>query len=144
MFGLHAVTGAFGALILGPLSDRYGGRAVLLSCAAMSAVLFVPQGFASHFWQLVLLYSAVGFAMSGIYPALGSLLASVSADGQQGAVFGLENSIRAAARTVAPALSAAVAWQLGLSSVYVATAIVFALLAVAVMAGPGHNRQVVT
>ena len=35
VFGLHAVTGALGALTLGPLADRYGGRLVLLSCAAV-------------------------------------------------------------------------------------------------------------
>ena len=129
VFGLHAVTGALGALTLGPLTDRYGGRPVLLACAVVSTCLFAPQGFTTHLWQQTLLYSAAGFAIGGIYPAVLALLAEVSADGQQGAVFGLENSIRAAARTVAPALSSAVAWQLGLSAVYVATAIVFALLA---------------
>ena len=137
VFGLHAVTGALGALTLGPLTDRYGGRLVLLSCAVVSALLFLPQGFTTHLWQLTLLYSAVGFAMGGIYPAVGALLAGVSADGQQGAVFGLENSVRAAARTAAPALSAAVAWQLGLSAVYVATGVVFALLAVVAAARRG-------
>ncbi len=133
VFGFHAVTGALGALTLGPLTDRFGGIRVLLACAVVSALLFVPQGFTTHLWQQVLLYGAVGFAIGGIYPAVGALLAAVSVDGQQGAVFGLENSIRAAARTVAPALSAAVAWQLGLSAVYVATAMVFALLAAAAM-----------
>ena len=142
VFGFHAVTGAFGALILGRLTDRYGGRLVLLSCAIVSALLFVPQGFTTHLWQQVLLYGAVGFAMGGIYPAVGAMLAGVSTDGQQGAVFGLENSVRSAARTVAPALSATVAWQLGLSAVYVATAAVFALLAVVAVARRGHGRSV--
>ena len=141
VFGLHAVTGALGALILGPLTDRIGGRLVLLSCAAVSALLFVPQGFTTHLWQQALLYGAVGFAMGGIYPAVGAMLAAVSADGQQGVVFGMENSIRAAARTVAPALSASVAWQLGLRAVYVATGAVFVLLAVAALARRGDDPQ---
>ena len=141
VFGLHAVTGALGALTLGPLADRYGGRLVLLSCAAVAAFLFVPQGFTTHVWQQALLYAAVGFAIGGLYPAVGAMLAAVSVDGQQGVVFGLENSIRAAARTVAPALSAAVAWQLGLSAVYVATALVFAMLALWALTRRGRAQQ---
>ena len=101
----------------------------------------MPQGLTTHVWQQALLYAAVGFAIGGIYPAVGAMLAAVSADGQQGVVFGLENSIRAAARTVAPALSAAVAWQLGLSAVYVATALVFAMLALWALTRRGRARQ---
>lgn len=125
MFGLHAVTGAAGSVYMGRLSDRMGTNAILALCAAVAALTFLPQAFVTHIWQLTLLQGLAGLAVGGVYPAASALLSDISFGGRQGTLFGLENSIRAIARALAPAFSAALAVILGLRVAYLATAGVY-------------------
>jgi DHA1 family multidrug resistance protein-like MFS transporter len=127
--GASAATSAVGAVTLGRASDRLGYRRVLLTCAALAGALYVPQFFVTNPWQLLLLQGAVGLVMSGVLASISALLANLAPEGHQGAVFGVDQSVVAAANAIGPMLGASLAVMVGLRSPFLLAAGGFALAA---------------
>lgn len=122
--GLSSAAGTISALYLGRLGDRIGHRRVLLAGTAVAALGFIPQAFVTAGWQLLILQALTGAATGGMNPALSALLARYTGSGDEGAVFGIDNSVNSAARAAAPLLGAVLAAWFGLSSIFLATALV--------------------
>jgi DHA1 family multidrug resistance protein-like MFS transporter len=122
--GLSSAAGTVSALYLGRLGDRIGHRRVLLAGTAVAALGFIPQAFVTTGWQLLMLQALTGAATGGMNPALSALLARYTGSGDEGAVFGIDNSVNSAARAAAPLLGAALAAWFGLPSIFLATALV--------------------
>jgi DHA1 family multidrug resistance protein-like MFS transporter len=112
---------------LGRLGDRIGHRKVVISSALAAAALFLPQSFITQAWQMFPLQALVGVALGGVIPAISALLARYTESGEEGAVYGLDNSINAGARALAPLIGAVVASWLGLRATFAATAAIFLL-----------------
>jgi DHA1 family multidrug resistance protein-like MFS transporter len=70
-----------------------------------------------------------GFAAGGMIPTIAALMNLWSPAGSQGATYGLDTSVNAAARTVAPMVGAALAYWMGLRGVFGAAAIIYGLIA---------------
>ncbi len=68
-------------------------------------------------------------AIGGILPSLSALLARYTLAGEEGAVYGLDNSINAGARAIAPLIGAAVAAFFGLRLTFVASALILLVAA---------------
>ena len=68
----------------------------------------------------------VGIAAGGLIPGISALLAQYTAVGMEGAVYGLDNSIDAAGRAVAPLIGSGVAAAFSLSATFTATGLVLA------------------
>jgi len=133
MMGAMAVTGSLSAVWLGRLGDRIGHVKVLLG-AILAAVLFsLPQTVVTAAWQLVVLQALLGAANGGMIPSIGALLNLQAPLGNQGATYGLNASITAAGRSMAPMLGAAFAIWFGLRSVFVLTALVYGLSALVIV-----------
>lgn len=128
--GVASAAGMATAIAFGRLGDRVGHRAVLIGCAAATALLYLPQTFVQAPWQLLALQALSGAAWGGITPALSALLARFTAAGTEGAVYGLDNSIGAAARAAAPLAGALVVAAFDLRAIFVATAAVYAVVAI--------------
>jgi len=127
--GLSAAAGTATAVYLGRLGDRVGHRRVLKVSALIAGILFLPQALVTEAWHLLALQALTGAAAGGITPALSALLAGYTEPGEEGSVFGLDNSIAAASRAVAPLIGSGVAAWLGLRATFVATGLVFLLVA---------------
>jgi DHA1 family multidrug resistance protein-like MFS transporter len=138
--GLGAATSAAGAVLLGRASDRFGYRTVLLTCVLGTAVVYIPQFFVTTPVQLLILQAAAGVAMGGGLAAIGALLANLSPEGHQGAVYGLDWSAVSAANGMGPMIGVAVAVGLGLRAPFLFAAGVYGLAALVVMAAVS-NRQ---
>lgn len=123
--GVAAATTTISAVFLGLLGDRVGHRPVLVVCAFVAALLYVPQSLVTAAWQLLLLQALVGVAIGGIIPSISALLSCYAQSGEVGVVYGLDSSINAAARAVAPLLGAAIAYLFNLRATFTATAILF-------------------
>jgi DHA1 family multidrug resistance protein-like MFS transporter len=78
---------------------------------------------------LLVLQALIGVTMGGIIPAVSALLADLTQRGEEGVVYGLDNSIRAGSRTIAPLLATAIAVWLGLRATFIATALLFLVTA---------------
>jgi len=125
--GLTAATSAVGAVLLGRASDRFGYRPMLLSCALAMTVVYIPQFFVTTPLQLLILQAAGGAAMGGGLAAIGALLADLSPEGRQGAIYGLDATAISVANTLAPLTGAVVAAELGLRAPFLFAAGVYGL-----------------
>ena len=117
---------------LGRLGDRIGHGRVVLWCAMVATVAYLPQGMVTGVWQLLGLQALTGACVGGLIPSLSALLARHSQRGDEGCVYGIDNSVQSIGRAVAPLLGAACAVWFSLRGAFLATSAIFA--AVALMA----------
>jgi DHA1 family multidrug resistance protein-like MFS transporter len=130
VIAVSSATATLSGVYLGRLGDRIGHRSVLMWAAVAVVAFYIPQVFVVNVWQLLGLQAMAGLAMGGIIAAPSALLARYTEPGEEGAVYGLDNSIVAGARAVAPLVGAAIALWIGLRGTFAATAILFVVVAV--------------
>ena len=129
VIGSAAFASVVSAAWLGRLGDRIGHTRILILAAMMAALLYLPQAFVTTAWQLAILQGLSGLAVGGLMPATAALMNLWAPVGNQGATYGLDNSIQAAARAVAPMLGAAIALWLGMRGVFAGAALVYVVIA---------------
>jgi DHA1 family multidrug resistance protein-like MFS transporter len=125
--GLSSAFTTLSAVYLGRLGDRTSHRRVLTISLLAAAVFYWPASLVQNPWQLLILQAVAGVALGGVVPAISALLAGFTSSGEEGAVYGLDNSVRSAAQSVAPLAASGVAIYFGLRGVFVAAALLFAL-----------------
>jgi DHA1 family multidrug resistance protein-like MFS transporter len=125
--GVYAGMLTVSSIYLGRLGDRIGHRRVVLVSVLLVAILYLPQSLVTESWQLLFLLALVGAAMGGVIPTLSALMAGFSSPGEAGLVYGLDNSVRAAARSIAPLIGSFVALWFGLRGAFIATGMIFIL-----------------
>lgn len=123
--GVYAASTTLSTAFLGRLGDRLGHRRLLILCTAIMAALYFPQARATAAWQLVVLQALVGLAVGGELPALSALLARFTRPGEEGAVYGLDNSVGSGGRAIAPLIGSAAAAWFGVRSAFTVTGFVF-------------------
>ena len=138
--GVNSVTGLViglgaGATTLtsgyfGRLGDRIGFRTLVSICAISAGLLYLPQSIVQEPWQLLVLSLLVGIAMGGVLPLVSALLASYSRAGGEGAVYGIDNAVRASAWAIAPLIVAVVMLQFGIRRTFLVTGGIFLLTGV--------------
>ncbi len=106
MMGIKAITGSASAVWLGRIGDRIGHLRILLFSVIASVCFHLPQAFVNSAWQLMLLQALSGIAIGGMIPSINALINLQAPIGNQGATYGLNASITAAGRSVAPLLGA--------------------------------------
>ena len=102
VMGTAWLTTSLSAVYLGRLGDRIGHRRIVIVCCLTTALFYIPQALVYKGWQLLLFQALSGLAAGGILPSISALLANYTIRGQEGAVYGLDNSIAAGARALAP------------------------------------------
>ncbi len=125
--GLNALAAAIGSFLLGRASDRIGHRKLLILCSAGLAVSYLPQALVANPLQLAILQLVAGFLTAGVLAGVAALLATHVPEGRQGAVYGVNTTIVAAANALGPMLGASVAVWWGLRPIFVVAAGLFAL-----------------
>lgn len=143
VIGTASATTTLSAVWLGRLSDRIGHRRILLPSILLAGLAYLPQSLVSSPWQLLVLQALMGVALGGVIPTISALLARYSHEGQEGAVYGLDNSVQAAARALAPLIGAGIALAFGLRATFMATGLLFiatGLLAVPHLPTPPRPR----
>lgn len=130
IIGVAAFTGALSAVWLGGLGDRIGHTRVLIGSAMVTVLFYLPQPFVTAAWQLALLQALSGFAAGGLIPSISALMNLWTPAGNQGATYGLENSVNAAARIFSPMLGAGIAVWFGFRGVFGMSALVYAMIVV--------------
>jgi DHA1 family multidrug resistance protein-like MFS transporter len=127
--GIAAATGTASAVYLGKLGDRVGHRQILVGSAAASAIFYAATFFVASPWHLLLFQALAGAAVGGITPAVSAMLARYTEPGQEGAVYGIDSSVAAAARAVAPLISTSIIIWVGLAGTFVIAGFLFLLTA---------------
>lgn len=130
MMGAMAVSSSLSAVWMGRLGDRIGHGRVLLASVLAAVMFYLPQSFVTAPWQLIVLQALTGLANGGTIPAVAALMNLQDTSGSQGAIFGLNASITAAGRSLAPLLGASMAIWFGMRSVFLAAACIYAAAAI--------------
>jgi DHA1 family multidrug resistance protein-like MFS transporter len=117
------------SVYLGRLGDRIGHGRIVLWSGVVAAACYTPQAFATGVWQLLGLQALAGAGIGGLVPSLSSLLARQSRSGDEGCVYGIDNSITSIGRAVAPLLGASCAVWFSLRGAFLATGFIFAAVA---------------
>ena len=128
VMSVSSATSTVSGVYLGRLGDRIGHRTILIWSAIVVVIFYIPQVFVTNVWQLLAWQGLAGLAMGGIISAPSALLAQYTDAGEEGAVYGLDNSIVAAGRAIAPLAGAAIAMFFGFRATFAATAILFAIV----------------
>lgn len=140
-YGANAVASAISAAVVGRISDKVGHRTMLAACALAAAVAYVGQALAPSATALIGIAFATGLFAGGLTPAANAILAGTVPREQQGAVYGLSNSVNAASRALGPMIGAAVATGFGLRASFATTGGLLALVAVGVLAASARGRR---
>jgi DHA1 family multidrug resistance protein-like MFS transporter len=127
--GASSATTTISAVYFGKLGDRVGHKRVVVVSAVCAMGLYLLHNLVNAGWQLLVLQALVGVALGGIIPSLSALLATITHSGEAGAVYGLDNSINAAGRSIAPMLGSGIAYWFTLRTTFTATAILFLITA---------------
>jgi DHA1 family multidrug resistance protein-like MFS transporter len=128
--GVAAAASTASAVYLGRLGDRVGHRWILMASAAGAAIFYTLQIFTTQAWQLLLFQALAGAATGGVMPSISALLSQYTQPGQEGAVYGIDSSVAAAARAVAPMVGAGLAVWVGMQGTFVATGLCFVCAAI--------------
>lgn len=128
VLGVAAFTTALSAVYLGRLGDKIGHNRVLIGASLAAVLLHFPQALVTTVWQLGLLQALAGVAIGGLVPATAALMNLWAPQDSQGATYGLDNSVQASARVVAPLLAALIATSVGYRAVFLATALAYTVV----------------
>jgi DHA1 family multidrug resistance protein-like MFS transporter len=86
-------------------------------------------------WQFLLLQIGAGIAHGGIITGVGALLARYTLHGEEGAVYGLDNSINSGARALAPMIGVTVAIWFGYRAVFASVSLLYLAAGLAALWG---------
>ena len=142
--GISGAASAIAAVYFGRLGDRVGHRRIMRICTMVAAACYLPQAAVTAAWQLLLLQGLTGAALGGLITSIAAMLAQHAPPGEEGGVYGLDNSIFAASRVVAPLLGAGLAFWLNVRAVFIFTGLLFLgtyFLVSRALAAPGMDQE---
>jgi MFS transporter, DHA1 family, multidrug resistance protein len=125
VIGAAAAAAAVFSVFFGRLGDRTGHRPIVIACALAGFFSFFLQGWVGSGGQFLALHLLAGVAHGGIVTGVSALLARFTRCGEEGAVYGLDNSINSGARALAPMIGVSVAMWLGLRAVFGAISLLY-------------------
>jgi MFS transporter, DHA1 family, multidrug resistance protein len=135
------IASTISAITVGRLADRYGRQATLLVCLIAAAVLSPLHAAATSVWQLLVLRTAMGFALGGMVPALQAALTDLTPAARRGAAFGLMATASALGNGMGPVVGSAVAAAFGFPAVFIAVGPVFLTSAAMLVRLPVPGRR---
>jgi DHA1 family multidrug resistance protein-like MFS transporter len=112
------VAASASALLLGRVTDRYGWRPTLLGCLACTILLSPLHLLIGSVWHLLVLRTAMGFALGGMFPAIQALMILVTPPGRRGAAFGLLATANAFGNGGGPVVGSLVAAAFGVPMMF--------------------------
>jgi DHA1 family multidrug resistance protein-like MFS transporter len=121
------VASAIAAVLIGRLGDRVGHRRILPACLLGAALVCIPQVFVRSPGQLFALRLALGVFLGGLMPSTNALLAGLVPAERRGSAFGLGATAISLANVIGPLSGALLGGSLGMRSVFLATAILYAV-----------------
>ena len=92
VFAASGLASVLAAPRLGKISDRVGPQKVLLTALVVAGILFIPQAFVAHAWQLGALRFLLGLAIAGLLPSINSLIKQSTPEVITGRIFGYNQS----------------------------------------------------
>lgn len=131
--GIVMATSAFGSMLtsarLGAFADRIGSNRVIIGCLLVTALVMLPQAFATQWWQLAVLRGLMGMSMAGLLPAVAKGVRVLVEDHKTGKTLGYLQSSQFAGQVAGPLIGGQIGAWLGLREVFFVTSALLLLCA---------------
>lgn len=111
----------------GKIGDQHGYIKTLVVLLFLAGVFYLPGGFVSNMWQLVLVRFALGVTIGGIIPVRIAYIRQEAPVAMQGEVLGYNTSLRFFGNIIGPVIGGMVSGYLGFSAVFVVTSLLLIL-----------------
>lgn len=113
----------------GKIADRYGYIKILVILLFIAGIVYLPGGFVTNMWQLVLIRFVLGISIGGIIPVRIAYIRQEAPIAMQGEVLGYNSSLRFLGNVIGPAMGGVISGYFGFSAVFVSTSILLIISA---------------
>ncbi|MHC0038297.1 MFS transporter [Pseudoneobacillus sp. C159] len=107
----------------GKMADRIGYIKILISLLFIAAIIYLPGGFVTNIWQLVLIRFLLGIAIGGIIPVRVAYIRQEAPISMQGEVLGYNTSLRFLGNLIGPMMGGMVSGSFGFTAVFMITSV---------------------
>jgi MFS family permease len=107
----------------GKIADKIGYVKILITLLFMAAIVYLPGGFVTSIWQLVIIRFLLGIAIGGIVPVRVAYIRQEAPISMQGEVLGYNTSLRFLGNVIGPVMGGMVAGYFGFSAVFIITSL---------------------
>jgi MFS transporter, DHA1 family, multidrug resistance protein len=129
----------------GKIADKIGYVKILITLLFMAAIVYLPGGFVTSIWQLVIIRFLLGIAIGGIVPVRVAYIRQEAPISMQGEVLGYNTSLRFLGNVIGPVMGGMVAGYYGFSAVFIITSLLLLisglLLFVSMQRNPKLNLE---
>lgn len=105
----------------GKLGDRIGYTKILVGLLFMAGIVYLPGGFVTNIWQLVIIRFLLGVSIGGMVPLRIAYIRQEAPLPMQGEVLGYNNSLRFFGNIIGPALGGMISGFFGFTAVFLVT-----------------------
>ncbi|EGO65459.1 multidrug efflux MFS transporter [Acetonema longum] len=121
VFAASGLASLLAAPKLGKISDRIGPHKVLLAALTAAGIIYIPQAFVSHAWELGILRFMLGMAVAGLLPSVNSLIKHSTPPAITGRAFGFNQSAQYVGMFLGSMLGGQMAAAFGIQNVFLFT-----------------------
>lgn len=107
----------------GALGDKIGTQKILLAGLILAFLVYLPQGFVTNVYQLMLLRFIVGISDAALIPQVQTLIAKNSPHESTGRIFGYNQSFQAIGNVTGPMLGSGISSAFGYGAVFLSTSV---------------------
>jgi MFS transporter, DHA1 family, multidrug resistance protein len=118
------------SLMIGRFGDRSSHQKMVILCLCGAGIAFIFQSLVQSSWQLIILQLFYGAALGGVVTSISALLAVFSEKGDEGIVYGIDNSVNAGARMLGPLMCFAISSLIGMRMVFAFAGVLYFLATV--------------
>ncbi|MBP3040154.1 MFS transporter [Bacillaceae bacterium Marseille-Q3522] len=108
---------------LGKIADRYGYLKILTILLFLAGIFYLPGGFVTNIWQLVLIRFVLGITIGGIIPVRIAYIRQEAPIAMQGEVLGYNTSLRFLGNVIGPMMGGVLSGYFGFSAVFILTSL---------------------
>ena len=127
----------------GQIADRVGYIKILVILLFLSAIVYLPGGFVTNIWQLVLIRFLLGITIGGIIPVRVAYIRQEAPIAMQGEVLGYNTSLRFFGNIIGPFLGGFLSGFYGFTSVFILTSVLLLVSGLVLYASMQRNPQFV-
>ncbi|HAQ08307.1 MAG TPA: MFS transporter, partial [Bacillus bacterium] len=127
----------------GQIADRVGYIKILVILLFLSAIVYLPGGFVTNIWQLVLIRFLLGITIGGIIPVRVAYIRQEAPIAMQREVLRYNTSLRFFGNIIGPFLGGFLSGFYGFTSVFILTSVLLLVSGLVLYASMQRNPQFV-
>ncbi|SDB82262.1 Predicted arabinose efflux permease, MFS family [Pelagirhabdus alkalitolerans] len=146
--GLAFSAAGLGKLLMakkwGFIGDKFGYIHIMTLLLFASGLVYLPGGFVTSLWQLVLIRFLLGITLGGIIPLRVAYIRHVAPIEMQGEVLGYNTSLKFFGNMIGPMIGGTISASFGYSAVFVFTGLLLISSGVVMVIGQKRHPELLT